>query len=97
MFKRICNPIMGALCALFYLSFSASFAGNIEYQIYLETDSIQAGKNVWMSDPTWVEEVQNPGQFVANRRNEVRLVYSRDERTDLDGAKWSMKVKYTLF
>ncbi|MEM7036523.1 MAG: hypothetical protein AAF570_06035, partial [Bacteroidota bacterium] len=93
---RIKNTLVGLWTMLLVFAGSA-FAGNIEHQIYLEKDSIQAGKEVWMSDPTWVEEVQNPGQFASSRRNEVRLVYGRDQRTDLDGAKWSMKVKYTLF
>lgn len=81
---------------LFMLPLLSLQAGNIEWVNYLDASDIVIGSEFELFDLSYLDENTNPSEFNANRRNEVRLVYGREDRTDLDGNKWNLTVDYEL-
>ncbi|HHG85305.1 MAG TPA: hypothetical protein ENJ82_11220, partial [Bacteroidetes bacterium] len=81
-----------AVCGLFLFG----QAKNTKVNKVVPRDSITVGSNWQLSDPLHAAEIITPANFAAHRVNQVRLVYSRDSLSDVDGAKWEFTVHYTI-
>jgi RHS repeat-associated protein len=71
-------------------------AGTVEHNIYVNRVDLSIGSTYTLHDPTWADEDANPANFAASRENHVRLVYSRDAQSDVEGNDWKYVVKYTI-
>ncbi len=89
---------LSAFVAVLLLFLNGSlFAGSVTYVKPIANANLTAGHVVTLSDPTWVDEFNSPGDFAVRRENQVRLIYSRDSLSDVDGANWTLSVNYTIF
>jgi RHS repeat-associated protein len=84
------------LTTLLLLLGNIAFAGQIEYNQYVNKVNLSIGSTFVLSDPTWADEAATPADFAAFRENQVRLVYSRDQKTDIDGNAWKYTITYTI-
>jgi RHS repeat-associated protein len=92
-----CIGLATWLVGFLFLACASVFAGTVTYVKPITNANLSPGTMVTLSDPTWVDEMNNPGDFVVRRENQVRLIYSRDSLTDVDGADWQMTIAYTIF
>lgn len=72
-------------------------AGTTEWVNYLPVDSLYQGRQFGIQDPNRVDEFAAPSNFAVNRTNEIRLIYGREDLTDIDGNDWEFNIIYRVF